>query len=249
MGCGRRVRAVAAAAAAFMVVCVCIATGPARADDDDPTIMLFSGRDIWRNGVFMYGGFVVAPGGFDQDGLLFKLLLSGGLYRYNAGSLDGAEVVGGEMLAAILPGWRIKRGDVEAKFFFGLDIERHPLWPDDPGNRLRGNAIGLRMAVELWYEPTPSTMLAADFSLVTIVDDNSGRLAYGWRVFEDLFGGFYIGPEVQYLGSDGYRQWRLGAHITSMKTDTSEWSAGGGWAQDSVGRASPYLRLGFATRR
>ena len=28
--------------------------------------MLFSGRDIWRNGAFAYGGFVHAPGGLDQ---------------------------------------------------------------------------------------------------------------------------------------------------------------------------------------
>ena len=45
--------------------------------------MLFSGRDIWRNGVFAHGGFVVAPSGFDRDGLLLKVMLSGGLYRYN----------------------------------------------------------------------------------------------------------------------------------------------------------------------
>jgi hypothetical protein len=29
---------------------------------------------------------------------------------------------------------------------------------------------------------------------------------------------FYSGPETQLYGSDGYRQWRLRLHITSMKT-------------------------------
>jgi hypothetical protein len=43
--------------------------------------MLFSGRDLWRNGAFAYGGFVLAPGGIEQDGLLLKVLLSGGVYR------------------------------------------------------------------------------------------------------------------------------------------------------------------------
>jgi hypothetical protein len=44
--------------------------------------MLFSGRDIWRNGAFAHGGFMFAPGGFEQDGLLLKILFSSGLYRY-----------------------------------------------------------------------------------------------------------------------------------------------------------------------
>ena len=49
--------------------------------------MLFSGRDIWRNGAFAYGGLIVAPSGLDRDGLLLKVLLSGGLYRYHAQNL------------------------------------------------------------------------------------------------------------------------------------------------------------------
>ena len=58
--------------------------------------MLFSGRDIWRNGAFAYGGFIHAPGGLDQDGLLLKLLLSGGRYSYDAANLGGARVTGTE---------------------------------------------------------------------------------------------------------------------------------------------------------
>lgn len=57
---------------------------------------MFSGRDLWRNGAFAYGGMPIAPGGVDQDGFMFKLLLSDGPYRYNTGSLGGDEVRGGE---------------------------------------------------------------------------------------------------------------------------------------------------------
>jgi len=248
---GRRVNAAAAVAAAFFIVCcVCVSAGPARAgDDEDATVILFSGRDIWRNGAFMYGGLLVAPGGFDQDGLLLKLIYSGGLYRYNSGSLGGEQVVGGELLGAVMPGWRIKRGGVEAKFYFGVEFARHPLWPDDPDNKLRGNAVGLRMAVDLWYEPTATTMITGDLALSSIATDNSERLAYGWRLFDDALGGFYVGPEVQYFASDGYRHTRFGGHVTGMKAENYEWSAAGGWARDSDGRSSPYLRLGFITRQ
>jgi len=246
---GRRVCA-AVAAAAFAVYCVGVPSGPARAgSNEDATVILFSGRDIWRNGAFLYGGLVIAPGGFEQDGFLLKLLYSAGVYRYNAGSLGGTQVIGGEAIGAVLPGWRIKRGPLEGKFFVGPDFEYHPLWPDDPGNPLRGSAVGLRMAAEFWYEPTPTTMVAGDVSLTTIVSDNNARLAFGWRVLDDLVGGFYVGPEVQSFGSFGYRQLRLGAHISGLKTDDDEWSAGAGWAHDSEGRSGPYLRLGLVRRR
>lgn len=139
---------------------------------------------------------LIAPGGFEDDGLMFKLLLSGGLYRYNAGDLGGQEVIGSEMVGQVLPGWRIKRGGVEAKIFFGLDIERHSLTPDDPGNKLSGNEVGARFAAEFWYEPTERTMMTGDLSLSTVATNNSARIAYGWRVFEDLLGGFYVGPET-----------------------------------------------------
>jgi hypothetical protein len=60
-------------------------TGRARdSDDEDARIVLFSGRDLWHHCGFAHGGLVFVQNGFDQDGLLLKLLLSGGLYRYRA---------------------------------------------------------------------------------------------------------------------------------------------------------------------
>ena len=249
MSCRRRVCATVITAAAFFLCCVWVVAGRAWAgDDDDARAMLFSGRDIWRNGAFAYGGFVFAPGGLEQDGLLLKVLLSGGRYRYDAENLGGVRVIGTEWLSQILPGWRIKRGDAEFKFFLGPEFQKHYLSPDDPANRLRGNSFGLRVAVDFWYEPTPDTMVAAEVSLSSIATSNSARIGYGWRVLEEMLGGVYLGPEIQYFGSDGYRHLRLGAHITSMKTDDVEWSAAVGWASNSQSRSGPYLRLNVLKR-
>src|SRR5690348_10112016 len=237
--------AVLAAAAMWLSCSACLA-----GDDEDATVILFSGRDIWRNGAFAYGGFLAAPGGFDDDGLMLKVLFSAGAYRYNAGDLGGEQVIGAEGAAQILPGFRIKRHGVEAKIFFGLDVERHKLWPDDPGNRLQGTDVGVRFAAEFWTEPTDSTMIAADVSLSSIATSNSARLAYGWRVCEDVFeDGFYVGPELQYFGADGYLHIRIGAHITELRTETYDWSAALGIARDSDGMTSPYVRIGFNVRR
>ncbi|HZP71556.1 MAG TPA: cellulose biosynthesis protein BcsS [Pseudolabrys sp.] len=219
------------------------------AEADDARILLFSGRDIWHNGAFAYGGFVFAPSGLDEDGLLLKVMLSAGIYRYNAQDLNGERVIGAEGLTQVLPGWRMKRGDVEFKVFMGPEIQEHSLWPDDPGNRLRGTSYGLRIAAEVWCEPTAQTMIAGDVSLSSIATSGAARIAYGWRLIEEMLGGLYIGPEIQYFGSDGYRHARLGAHITSMKAEDTEWSAAVGWARDSDGRSGPYVRLSVLARR
>jgi hypothetical protein len=251
---GGRVYATASAVAAFIVCCVCVCAGPAMAgDDDDATVILFSGRDIWRNGAFAYGGLLLAPGGVDNDGFNLKMVLSGGVYRYTAsnaagnppGSITGWDVIGVESTVQVLPGFRVKRGNLEVKVFFGPDFEYHRLYPDDPSNHLRGHSWGLRFASEFWYEPTPSTMIAGDATLASASTNYGARLAYGWLVLDQ----FYLGPETQYYGGDGYRQIRLGGHLTALKTGTNEWSVAGGWARDSDGRFSPYARMGMTVRQ
>ena len=247
----RRVEAAIIIAVAFLVGAVCLPGGRSLAgeDDDVARVLIFSGRDIWRNGAFLHGGVLVAPGGFEQDGLMLKLMLGGGIYRYNAGSLGGERVIGVTWTHQAMAGFRIKRGNAEFKYFFGPEWERHKLRPSDTGNCLSGQNFGLRMTGELWYEPSRDVLIASDVSISTIATSHSSRLALGWRVAQELFtDGVYVGPEAQYFGSDGYRQRRIGVHITSMKTDATEWSAAGGLARDSDGRASLYLRLGLSQK-
>jgi hypothetical protein len=239
----RRVDAATAVAAILFVYCIGVPACSA-AEQQSTHFILFYGTDIWRNGAFAYGGLLWSPNGLDQDGFTFKALISGGGYRYLAGSLGGREVDGGELAGQLLPGWRMKSGALETKFFVGLDIRRNQLWPDDPDNRLRGNNVGVRFAGELWYEPTPTTMLAADAAISTVATDYSARAAFGWRVFDK----FYLGPETQLYGGDGYRQFRFGLHATGFKTDYGEWCAAAGWSRDTDERSSPYLRIGYMRR-
>ena len=241
---GRRVRAAIAVAAAF-VVCLGVSRGPARAGDDGAQFLFFTGGDIWRNGDFAYGGLLWSANGLDREGFTLKTVMSGGLYRYNSGALGNVDVIGREFVAQVLPGWRFKRDRLEVKVFAGLDLESHRLVPDDPTSRLRGGDVGARAAIDIWYEPTPDTMLAADGSISTIVTNYSARIAYGWRVLDR----FYLGPEAQTFACEGYEQVRLGVHLTGFKTDSTEWSAAAGWSDDSDHRGSAYFRFGVLTRR
>jgi hypothetical protein len=244
--CRRRcVSAAAIVAAASLICCVGVRSGPARAGDDGAKLLFFSGTDLWRDGQFLYGGVLWSPGGLDRDGFTVKAVLSGGRYRYVSGALGNVAVTGSEEEAQILPGWRFTRGTLELKVYAGIDIKNDTTSPTDPGNRLHGISVGARAAVDLWYEPTPTTMLAANASLTSIDADYSARLAVGWR----LLGFAYIGPEAQTFACANYSQWRLGLHITGLKTGAWEWSAAGGWSSDSDSRSGGYVRLGLLTRR
>ena len=233
------------AAAAFLVCYVCVFISPARAGDDGAHFLLFSGADLWRDGQFLHGGLLWSPNGLDRDGFTLKAMISGGQYRYVSGALNNSWVTGTEQDAQLLPGWRFKRGQLELKVFAGLDIKNATTNPYDPGSRLHGTSPGARATVNLWFEPTPATMLAADASLSSIATSYSARLAYGWR-FNDWF---YLGPEAQAFACVGYSQLRFGGHLTGLKTGLWEWSAAAGWSEDSDRRSSPYLRLGVLTRR
>jgi Cellulose biosynthesis protein BcsS len=243
MGCGRRVRAAAATAAAFLVGFVSAA--PARAGGDGPRWLFFSGGDFWANGQFAHGGLLWSPAGFDSAGLVLKAMASAGFYRYRSGALADALVRGIDASAQLLPGWRFKYERLQITLYAGLDLQEDITWPFDLSNRLHGFSIGARGAAEFWFEPTPNTMLAADGFLSSIATAYSARIAYGWR----FVGDFFLGPEVQAFSCNDYRQYRVGLHLTALKTGAVEWSAALGWSEDSDGRASPYFRIGILTRR
>jgi hypothetical protein len=226
---------------------VCVSTASAGpAIDDRKTILFFSGADFWRHGSFSHGGLLWSPGGLDREGFTLKLLLGSGRYHYTSGALADAAVLGEQIIAFALPGWRFQKDRLTVSVFAGVDIQQHRLTPDDPSNSLRGTKTGIRGGFDLWFEPNALTMLGADASLSSVGPSYSARLAAGWR-FADSF---YAGPEIGgFADGESYQQFRVGLHITGLKTHDLEWSAALGWAFDSDERDSPYGRLGICIRR
>lgn len=204
--------------------------------------LFFSGADIWRNGGFTHGGFLWAYQGLDGDGPVFKLLLNGGLYRYRSGA---TEIVGRQTMGAALPGWRWQRAGLEVTLFAGLDAQDHRFIPNDPGNRLRATHLGARGGFEVWYQPLRDGMLTASASLSTVGKSYWTRAAAGWRLFDAV----WLGPELHACGDDTYRQFRVGAHVTSLHFFGREWSAGVGWVTDSDKRDGVYGRIGMLVRK
>lgn len=252
MRCVRVIRAICAGAGIFACGINSAMADPVLDTDDWSTgasrsapekFLYFSGFDLWRSGGSAYGGMAWSPGGLNNDGFTLKLLLAGGSYLYTSGAND---IRGSYLLASALPGYRIKRGDVEIKVFAGLDLQHHETSPDDPGNRLRGDHAGARFNAEIWWEPIPAAMmLSTSFSGSTIGDNYGVRGAAGWRVLDR----FWAGPEVEASGDQVYRQYRVGAHLTSYKIGDFEWAFGAGYVEDNSHRSGLYGRFSLLTRR
>jgi hypothetical protein len=147
-----------------------------------------------------------------------------------------------------MPGVQFMRHGVWTAIYFGADMQAHVLSQFDPGNRLQGRRSGVRMAVDLWAEPTAQSMVAASATLSSIGGSYALRGAAGWRLL-DLA---YVGPEVILYGASDYRQVRVGMHVTALRTTLFgwrfEWQAGAGYACDDDDNEGAYARLGVLWR-
>lgn len=232
----------AAIAAAAMMFC----TVAAQAETDgpsSPSFLLFAGTDLWRDGAFLNGGLLWSPAGLDAGGFTLKLLLAGGHYVYPSGYL-GTDVGGTALSASVLPGWRITRDGLTVSFYAGPVVQDYRLSPYDPSSLLRGAYAGGQFSTDVWYQPDAATLIALDGSIASIGLVGSARAAFGWRSTEP----FFVGPEARALWCIDYQQLRFGVHVTGFHVDALEWTAAGGWAIETTGRAGPYIRMGFNTR-
>jgi len=222
----------------------CIALDRAEAGGpNDPAFLFFAGTDLWRYGAFFHGGLLWSPAGLDADGFTLKTLLSGGDYTYTSGALN-ADVNATMLSAAALPGWRFRRDNLFVSLFAGPIVQDYRLLPNDPGSHLRGLYVGAQFAADVWYQPSPSTMAALDGTIASIGPTGSLRTAFGFRLLDRVF----VGPENREIWCGDFQQVQLGAHMTGLRTDALEWSAGSGWSMTSDRRAGPYLRLGVNAR-
>jgi hypothetical protein len=205
--------------------------------------LFFSGVDLWRNGLAGYDGMLLAPqGSLNKDGFRVRLFMSDNLERYDTATQRFTTNI---FRASALPGWRIKRGDLEIRVFAGPTLEIRGFKPDIQTGKLSGSRFGVQLASELWWEPTPATMVAASASITTINSVYNARVAAGWRLIDR----FWIGPEISASTDRFSTQYRAGAHLTGFKTGMLEWSVGAGLVEDSFDRSGIYGRVSALFRK
>lgn len=150
-----------------------------------------------------------SPDGLDKGGFTLKFLLNGGGYTYPSDGLH-MDVDGTLLSAAALPGWRLTSDGLAVALYAGPVVQDYRLTPFDPGSRLHGFYAGAAFATDIWYQPSPATMVALDGSIASIGLIGSARAAIGWR-FSELF---FVGPETQAIWCVDYQQLQFGAHVT-----------------------------------
>jgi hypothetical protein len=88
--------------------------------------LFFGGFDIWHFGYAGYAGAQWAPKALNNDGFVLSVFMSDGVERYDSATARYRTTI---FRAAILPGWRFKRGNLEVKVFAGADFERDDFSP------------------------------------------------------------------------------------------------------------------------
>ncbi|MDB5566239.1 MAG: Cellulose biosynthesis protein BcsS [Tardiphaga sp.] len=203
-------------------------------------LLYFTGLDIWRCGFGGYAGMQWAPKGINKDGFILRLFASESLERYTTTRRRYETQI---FRGSVMPGIRFKRGNFEMQLLGGLDVEADYLLINRRLAALRSR-IGARFTTDIWWEPTRSLMLQYSLSGTMIDDGINTRVAAGWRLFDR----FWIGPEAS-LSSDFFgQQYRIGAHLTGLRTGDYEWSIAAGHVQDSFQREGIYGRLGITVR-
>jgi hypothetical protein len=204
--------------------------------------LLYGGFDIWHYGYGGYVGAQWAPRGLNNDGFVLSVFASDGVHRFDTASIRYRTTI---FRAAIMPGWRFKRGNLEVKVFAGPDFERDDYSPVSVAARPHFSQFGARIAADLWWEPNRQMMVAASASATSIARGYSARAATGYRVFDVG----WIGPEIAVSADRFSEQYRIGAHLTGVKMAGFEWSLATGYVHDSFDRDGIYGRINLLTRR
>lgn len=203
-------------------------------------LMYFGGVDASHWSLGAYGGLQWAPAGLNKDGFILRFYMSENLERYTTGTRSDYTQIS---RATLLPGYLMRRGNLEVQFLAGLDMEADYFFHDQRRSRLRTTA-GTRGTMDIWWEPTREMMLQYALSGTTIDNGYTTRVAAGWRMF-DLF---WIGPEAALSNDYFSQQTRIGGHLTGLRTGPYEWSFAAGHVQDNFERQGVYARFGMVIR-
>lgn len=114
-----------------------------------------------------------------------------------------------------------------------LDRFGYPRW--------RAPRKGVSAIAEVWTQPSPGKMAQGTVIYSSARGSIWGRLATGFAPF----GGVFIGPEISAYADAGYREMRVGAHLTGLTLGAFTFRLSGGLVRARGGRSDGYV--GFQT--
>lgn len=233
------VHRIALAAVAVLAAASAFLHGPLPAQAAGGDTVIFGGLDL---GASRYASAGFKRGIFgtpvDRTGFVAMGTLGMGSYpRTGAGSGHGAGTLGE---ASLLVGYQSAREALTWGAYIGPEIGRH--WHQPQTFRQRDDTrIGIRALLDLWMEPRQDMLVQATLAGGTAESHVYARFAVGWRIF----GFAHLGPEAAAYAKPGYREAKLGLHLSQIALGPAMLRLSGGWQWTDNGKpeSGPYVSL------
>ena len=174
----------------------------------------------------------------DASGPRVRVEALAGRYEYRS-SAAGRTIRADQADISVMGGYEWVWRNARLAALIGVNAGNVQLSAPDPGNTATGFSAGLKVAADLWVQPSDKTMVSVHGAYTTSANTYYLRTKFGYSILDR----FYIGPEASLLGNDFYGQWRLGAHLSGLRLGRFDISLAGGYLQDQGQKAGAYATI------
>ena len=181
----------------------------------------------------------IAPvGTLLEDGLRVRLQGVAGTYSY-PGAAVRQTVTGVQQEGTVLLGYEWIWQQAALAGYIGMNVRSNELSILDPGNPVVGTGLGVKVAADLYVNPTENTLFSANASYSTLFNAYYARFRAGVAVLPGVF----VGPEATLLGDAFFNGWRAGGHVTGFAIGPMKFSLGAGYAFDRIRKGGYYTSV------
>ncbi|MCJ2047432.1 cellulose biosynthesis protein BcsS [Methylobacterium sp. J-078] len=181
----------------------------------------------------------IAPvGNLLNDGLRVRLQGVAGTYSY-PGAAVRQTVTGVQQEGTVMLGYEWIWQQAALAGYIGMNVRSNELSILDPGNPVVGTGLGVKVAADLYVNPTENTLFSANASYSTLFNAYYARIRAGVAVVPGVF----VGPEATLLGDEFFNGWRAGGHITGFAIGPMKFSLGAGYAFDRIRKGGYYTSV------
>ena len=216
------------------VVAALALAAPSRAGADEGTVpapqrtVLFSSTDAGSSGFLTVGAKRTLAGSLDESGpvALASIGAGGSPERMGLPGLGDA-TFRPAVQASALAGYQWALGRTFLSLFAGPELDRDR-FSSAGGPAREATRIGARVHGEIWMHPTDETLVTGTAIAGTARGHLWTRASAGYKVWRDVF----VGPEASLYRTDGYREWRVGAHATGLQLGRFTFRLSTGWRRE-----------------
>jgi hypothetical protein len=210
--------------------------------------VLFSSAEFAGGTTFIGSGFKrAAQGSVDAQGfILMSLSGAGATPEIFRGPADTSiRVARVSTYGSVLVGYQWMRPGAVFMLAAGPEIASRQVIDDRGRPRWQPRQTGARLIAETWLEPTPQMIAQATLILSSAQNSLWSRASTGIA----LAPGMYLGPEAGIYVEPGYREARLGAHLTGLVLGPLTFRLNAGVTAVAGERSGFYLGLGAYFKR